>query len=197
MPRTKPVSQKIQNQGIVSGILSQFKLGESYTNLILGAVVVIVIGIALLIFAKDNKEGQTSSTATKQAVEEEKEEMASSTYTVKVGDSLWSISEKTYKTGYNWTQIAKANRLENPGVIHAGNKLKLPSIRAASPISEKPTVNDAITGNKYTVKKGDNLWNIAVRAYGDGFRYVEIAKANSLANPDLIHPNNVLAIPRK
>ena len=55
---------------------------------------------------------------------------------------------------------------------------------------------DTIDGDTYTVIRGDNLWNIAVRAYGDGFKWVDIAKANDLANPSIIHRGNVLVIPR-
>ena len=197
-----------RKKSILSGILSQFRLGESYTNLILGAIVVIAIGIAIVIFVRNNKQGETSSTTDTQSSEEQtKDEMVSSTYTIKTGDSLWSISEKVYKSPYNWTQIAKENNLKNPGLIHAGNKLKLPKIDKEIAVStksdgetvikEKPSVNNAITEDKYTVKKGDNLWNISVRAYGDGFRYVEIARANNLANPRLIHSGNELTIPRK
>lgn len=53
-----------------------------------------------------------------------------------------------------------------------------------------------IVGDTYTVVSGDNLWNIAVRAYGDGFRWKEIAQANNLINPSLIHRGNVFIIPR-
>jgi nucleoid-associated protein YgaU len=53
-----------------------------------------------------------------------------------------------------------------------------------------------INGNSYTVVKGDNLWEIAVRAYGDGYKWTEIAKANKLANPDIIHSGNKFTLPR-
>jgi len=46
------------------------------------------------------------------------------------------------------------------------------------------------------VVKGDNLWQIALRAYGDGYQWVKIARENKLANPDLIHSGNILKIPR-
>ena len=50
----------------------------------------------------------------------------------------------------------------------------------------------------YTVEKGDTLWKIAKQFYGDGSRYPEIFKANTdqLKNPDLIHPGQVLKIPK-
>lgn len=60
----------------------------------------------------------------------------------------------------------------------------------------KTQPNNPIKGNTYTVVKGDTLWDIAVRAYGDGFRWKEIAEANKLVNPSIIHRGNVFVIPR-
>ncbi len=124
------------------------------------------------------------------------------TYTVTEGDDLWNISEKLYKSGYSWVDIAKANNLANPSVIHAGVKLTIPDVKPKiiatekqEKVSEVQSAN-AIKGDSYTVVSGDNLWNIAVRAYGDGFRYVEIAKTNNVTNPDLIFSGNKLTIPR-
>ena len=57
------------------------------------------------------------------------------------------------------------------------------------------TANE-ISGGEYQIAKGDSLWEISVRAYGDGYRWMEIAKANSLESPGLIHPGNTLTIPR-
>jgi nucleoid-associated protein YgaU len=144
---------------------------------------------------------------------------------VQKGESLWVIAEKIYSSGYNWVDIARANNLTNPGDIHAGDRLVLPSVspkastiatatvvspkathtakpkKVATINSTKKVVNKtgttgAITGKTYTVIKGDNLWNIAVRAYGDGFRWTDIARANNLANPRMIFSGNVLIIPR-
>ena len=41
----------------------------------------------------------------------------------------------------------------------------------------------------------DTLWAIAERFYGDGSKYQVIADASGVANPDLIHPGQVLIIP--
>jgi len=47
-----------------------------------------------------------------------------------------------------------------------------------------------------TVKRGDSLWKLAVRAYGSGYEYPRIYKANPhLTNPDLIREGEVLRVP--
>jgi len=64
-----------------------------------------------------------------------------------------------------------------------------------SEMTQQPSMT-AISGTKYTVARGDNLWNISVRAYGNGFAWGEIAQANNLSNPSIIHAGNVLNLPR-
>lgn len=44
----------------------------------------------------------------------------------------------------------------------------------------------------YTVKAGDNLWNICKKQLGDGSKYKEVARLNKIANPSLIHPGQVI-----
>ncbi len=63
-------------------------------------------------------------------------------------------------------------------------------------------VNQKLSGNNnasqkryYTVVRGDTLWGIAKRFYGNGSRYPEIAKANNISNPDIIHVGQKLLIP--
>lgn len=48
------------------------------------------------------------------------------TYTVVHGDTLWDIAVKQYNDGYKWSDIARANNLVNPNIIHSGNILTLP-----------------------------------------------------------------------
>lgn len=50
----------------------------------------------------------------------------------------------------------------------------------------------------YTVAKGDCLWNIAKKFYGNGSKYTAIYDANKSViggNPNLIYPGQVLTIP--
>lgn len=47
---------------------------------------------------------------------------------------------------------------------------------------------------QYTVKAGDNLWDISEKQYGFAVKWKEIAQKNNLKNPDLIYPGNILNI---
>lgn len=47
----------------------------------------------------------------------------------------------------------------------------------------------------YTVVAGDTLSAIAKQFYGDANQYMKIAQASGVANPDMIHPGQVLTIP--
>ena len=185
------------------GFLSQINWGESYTSLFLGAVVVFVAFVLVFSFIKSMnlQKGQTGSTSTVSNEEADKNSLLPKTYTVREGDDLWSIAEKIYGSGYNWVDLANANKLENPGLLYVGAKLIVPDVKPRIVKNTQESVNSgekvsAITGSAYTVQKGDYLWEIAVRAYGDGYKWVEIAKANNLLNPDVIHPGNVLKLPR-
>ena len=53
------------------------------------------------------------------------------------------------------------------------------------------------SGQNYTVKSGDCLWNIAKKYYGNGSKYTTIYNANrdKIKNPNLIYPAQVLWIP--
>lgn len=189
--------------------LSQWKWGESYTSLLLGVVVVIVAVLFGVTLVKQHKNLQETSsiqttpvittTPTNSLPTQVKD--GKKMYVVQQGDDLWHVAEKFYQSGYNWVDIAKANNLADPNTIHAGNELVIPPVTPAektiipSPTSQAAQSN-SITGNTYTVEKGDNLWTISVRAYGDGYKWTDIAKANNLDNPDVIFSGNVLTIPR-
>ncbi len=57
--------------------------------------------------------------------------------------------------------------------------------------------DDKPAAQMVTVEKGDNLWKVSERVYGDGSKYMKIFEANKpmLKDPDLIYPGQVLRIP--
>lgn len=202
MPKTKKV-KKTKTSG--NNSLFKVKWGESYTSLFLGIVVVVVAAVLVFSFLKDRNFNKTTSTQSTSTTEASKMNgNLPKTYIVKAGDDLWNISLKIYGSGYNWVDLAKANNLENPGVLYSGTKLTVPNVKpiVVQEINQSTSLDNvvqnknSITGTSYVIQKGDYLWEISVRAYGDGFKWVQIAKANNLTNPDLIHSGNTLILPR-
>jgi nucleoid-associated protein YgaU len=181
----------------LKNFLKNIKLNEEAISMVLGAIVIVIVGILVVNYFKDKRsqispEAITTTAATQTQV--------GKTHTVVKGETLWSISEDAYGSGYNWTDVYKANNLKSE-TIEVGQVLTLPNVAAKQPTATKhvSTISQGvqtITGGSYTVVHGDSLWKIAVRAYGDGYKWVIIAKANNLKNPNIIHAGNVLVLPR-
>lgn len=105
----------------------------------------------------------------------------STTYTVKAGDTLYSIANR-----YNTTvaKIAAANNITNVNLLRIGQVLKIPGTTTAPPPA---------TTVKYTVKAGDTLYSIAVRY---NTTVAKIAAANNITNVNFLRIGQVLTIPR-
>ena len=177
--------------------IKQLALPESYISITLGFLVVLVAGLLVYnFFSKNNPSQQISENiSSEEKGTAEKMELPSS-HTVIAGETLWSIAEKFYKSGYNWVTIASDNKLSDPGKIQEGQVLSLPKAEIIRPENENIASASTEIIKTYTVIRGDNLWKIAVEQYGDGYAWVKIAKANNLVNSNLIHPGNVLTLPR-
>lgn len=179
-------------------LLKELNLTDSYISMGLGLLVVLIAGV--LLFNYFQGKSKPSITETGEQISEGLEGQTPvelpATHTVIEGENLWTIAEKYYKSGYNWVDIAKENNLIDAGLIEVGQKLTIPKaqpILTTQETTEKPAVS---IPENYTVKTGDSLWDIAVNVYQDGYRWVDIAKANNLANPDIIHSGNVLVLPK-
>ena len=105
-------------------------------------------------------------------------------YIVKPGDCLSKIGSQL---GVNWRDIANANGITSPYVIYVGQNLIIPGAATGSTPAPQPSNN----GTTYTVKSGDTLSGIAAKF---GTTYQKIAAENGIANPNIIHPGQVLKI---
>ncbi len=171
---------------------------DSLISLFLGLAVVGVIAVLIFNYVKERK--GPGSVSQPGATSEQQTATGSSlptTYTVTEGETLWTIAAKIVGSGYNWVDIADANKLTDPNTIEVGQKLAIPSMTKREPgqIANANVKVKRPADGKYTVKKGDSLWTISLEVYGTGYRWPEIAKLNNLAEPNTIFTGNVLNLP--
>jgi len=188
-------------------LLKTLRLNESVISTFLGGLVVVVVGILIYnYFSSVNKvEGPEAGQIIEEGLKlvEENGELVPqalpSTHTVVKGEHLWQIAEKYYGSGYNWVDIAEANKLVNADLLAEGQKLNIPKTAVIQDTSvEIDKAAESVLLNEYTVVKGDTLWSICVRSYGDGYKWTEVWEANKdkVANPDVIEVGTVLTLPR-
>lgn len=200
----------------IKQFLKTIKLNESLLSMLFGMVTVVLVGVLVFRMYQANRPEITEEAAEESSTEQTEkigevevvvdEETGQKTpaklpetYTVKAGDHLWAIAQENYGSGYNWVDIAKENNLDNPGVISEGQELKLPKVAVIEIKTPGVLAQEElgkIEGATYKVQEGDNLWEISLRAYADGYRWPEIAKANELANANVIEVGQELKLPR-
>ena len=202
----------------IKNILKFFKLNENTISTLMGAVVIVVIaGLIFNYFRTANLKTwqgvllNEQETATTDKIEDGSSDKLIATYKVIKGDDLWHISEKYYKSGYNYVDIMNENKISGKGVITAGMELRIPKVEPRKitvlelkkeiALSDKGDVvksnSSAIEVGEYMTQAGDSYWKIAVRAYGDGYKWTKIYWANKrlFADPDMIFTGVKITIP--
>ena len=123
--------------------------------------------------------GQTSSTSShSQATASAQSSTSNGTYTVKSGDTLWSIANANDMTV---AQLKQKNDLSND-TIYVGQKLNVSSAKSISATSTASAT--------YTVKSGDSLWKIAS---ANGTTVNQLKSLNNLSS-DLIYAGQQLKL---
>ena len=136
------------------------------------------------------------------------------TIKLKAGDTVKLQGLGKYLSGdYYVKDITR--QISNNGYSHSATLIKTDfgnSLKTVSKTSAKNNNNTKKDSTKkkvssssssksaqrtYTVKKGDCLWNIAKKFYGNGALYTKIydANTNKIANPNLIYVGQVFVIP--
>lgn len=176
---------------------------DAYVSMAIGLAVVLLIGALVINYfnraPKNTQVAPEEQKAAEQPSPTRATAASSNTHVVKTGETLWSICEEYYKNGYKWTEVAKANGLSDPNLIKTGMSLAMPELKPVAESKPEGQISAASTDSPaektYTVVKGDNLWSIAVKQYGNGYKWTDIARANNLTHPGTIHAGNVLTLP--
>ena len=125
---------------------------------------------------------------------------ADTTYIVKKGDTLYSISRRYELTV---AELRTANNLSENDVLQAGQKLTIPSAditnaAALSAVPEKkgnvPVSEIAKNTETYSVQKGDTLYSIARR---HNIKLYDLLSINNMANDAVIKVGQHIKVPAK
>ena len=165
--------------------------------MVLGILVIIIVGSLVIRYLKADR-----GTIPQELLNQPNSiEVLSKTHKVQKGESLWVIAENYYGDGFKWVDIATENKIANASIIEVDQELIIPNLDEQTQQNDiTTTVSDvqvsSTESQQYTIEKGDSLWKIAVKVYGDGYKWVEIAKENKIITPNIIHSGNILVLPR-
>ena len=96
------------------------------------------------------------------------------------------------------TSDIRYGETDGPNDIHYTLSLSRYSpLRPESGAEPRPENGTDSAPETYTVAAGDTLWSIARRFLGSGSRYMEIANANNMSDPNVLMVGQVLIIPRR
>ena len=117
---------------------------------------------------------------------------------IKVSMEDYKITEDA-KNGFDVLVRIKLKQWRDYGTKTVNISFNMEKPKASvEPQREATTSPAPETAQTYTVVKGDCLWNIAKKFYGNGSKYSIIYNANKSViggNPNLIYPGQVLTIP--
>jgi nucleoid-associated protein YgaU len=118
------------NSGLFEKIQYDLQNNQSYLNLILGGLIIVVLGV--LVYNYFNKPtsdlGSSMETQNEQTQGDVAKEELPGKYTVKEGDTLFTIAQKYYDDGYKYTEIVKENKLANENQVEVGQELTIPKL---------------------------------------------------------------------
>lgn len=109
------------------------------------------------------------------------------TYTIKKGDSLWSIANEM---GVNIGALSSWNNIHTEKKLIPGDKLKIKMVNASDP-SDEPVDKKKGKEIVYVVKEGDTLWSISKKF---NITIADIKTWNQLDGGDRIHPSDRLKL---
>jgi LysM repeat protein len=119
------------------------------------------------------------------------------TYTVRAGDSYYTIAKKELGSASRWKEIERLNGI-SPEDLHVGQVIKLPA--ASSPTSSSTsgtggTSDSPVSGKVHLVASGETLSDISKTYFGTTTRWKDIVKANPGVNPETLKVGQKIVIP--
>lgn len=111
------------------------------------------------------------------------------------------LSEATISANGTWSAIADISALgTRPQSLQIELLDEYKEVVASTEMMlDRANLSAGLDGSDMVVvQRGDALWRIAYRTYGEGVRYVEIFRRNQdqISDPNLIYPNQIFVVPK-
>lgn len=137
-------------------IRTDLNKNKSFMNLALGAVILLIAGLLLFNYFSKNNSGQKdlgpsqqTDTQSQQSGDVAKDKLPGK-YTIKQGDTLFTIAQNYYGDGYKYPEIVKANNMTNENAIEVGQVIEIPKVEGTEPSSspsESPSVSPSASAS--------------------------------------------------
>ena len=201
----------------IKSFLKSIRSNESFISTLLGVAIVFVVGSLLFNYFKTKPTTQLPQndvdiseiqTENFDDINGKPSLTSGNVHEVLAGETLWSIAEKYFKSGYNWVDIVSANKIKNGNLIEKGQKLVIPDVAAKKQtlmdgneikVEITSAENKVQPDSEYVIQSNDSLWKIAVNTYGDGYQWVKIYQENKTKigrNPNLLISGTKLSLPK-
>ncbi len=138
--------QSSNSGNLIEKLQKDLENRQSLVSLVLGVLIVVVLGVLLFNYfnrpSSDLGTSQQADSSQNAQVEDVKKENLPGKYTVKEGDTLFTIAQSYYDDGYKFSEIVIANKLDNADMLVTGQVLEIPKLAqattnpAASPTTE-------------------------------------------------------------
>jgi nucleoid-associated protein YgaU len=135
-----------KEQSLFERLSESFQKNQSFFNIVLGGLIVVVLAVLLFNYFNQPAEdlaGPASQTEETQPEGDVAKTALPGTYTVKEGDTLFTIAQSYYDDGFKYPELVKANGLANENAIAAGQEITIPKLsesgQAVAMASASPT----------------------------------------------------------
>ena len=122
-------SQK--DESLFERLSTSFQKNQSFFNIVLGGLIVIVLAVLLFNYFNQPTEelsGPASQTEQSEQSGDVSKDKLPGTYTVKEGDTLFTIAQNYYDDGYKYPELVKENKLANENAISSGQEIMIPKL---------------------------------------------------------------------
>lgn len=153
------VSRPAKDESFLNKVQADLENRNALLNVILGVLIVIIVAVLIFNYFNRARDIDTSSTQTSaETTGDVAKEDLPGNYTIKAGDTLFTIAEKYYDSGWEYIRIVEANKMTDENNISEGQVIIIPKAEdQALSASAAPATDSAVTDTVLTTAASPSL----------------------------------------